>query len=187
MNNLLKWWGANTVYAFIRYDLTLFWQNPDEQGKQASPDANEQIVSKQFALSCSSCSPSLSGVWMHWGDGRLPNKCSPYDVLKGGLTFLYFWSNPTKSQRQLDRNHLTGCYVNTFLCFHPKTIDSDQVSSQSTSALADQQSRNLTSGLCSCLSWRCLLNFTTVPVSYSLLPLERTSYLKKWLSEFFIN
>lgn len=84
MNNLLKWWGANTVYAFIRYDLTLFWQNPDEQGKQASPDTNEQIVSKQFALSCSSCSPSLSGVWMHWGDGRLPNKCSPYDVLKGG-------------------------------------------------------------------------------------------------------
>lgn len=59
MNNLLKWWGANTVYAFIRYDLTLFWQNPDEQGKQASPDTNEQIVSKQFALSCSSCSPSL--------------------------------------------------------------------------------------------------------------------------------
>lgn len=185
MNNLLKWWGANTVYAFIRYDLTLFWQNPDEQGKQASPDANEQIVSKQFALSCSSCSPSLCvNALGGWPPAK---QVQSLWCFEGGLTFLYFWSNPTKSQRQLDRNHLTGCYVNAFLCFHPKTIDSDQVSSQSTSALADQQSRNLTSGLCSCLSWRCLLNFTTVPVSYSLLPLERTSYLKKWLSEFFIN
>lgn len=32
------------------------------------------------------------------------------------------------SHRQLDRNQLTSCYVNAFLCFHPKTIDGDRLS-----------------------------------------------------------
>ncbi len=80
-----------------KYVLTLFWQNLAAKTKHAFSVTQSRKDSKHFALSYSSCRPSLSGVWMWRGCGCLPNKCCPYRLRRGGvfMTFLYSWNSPT--------------------------------------------------------------------------------------------
>lgn len=76
-------------------------------------------------------------------------------------------------------NQLTGCYVNAFLCFHPKTIDGERLCSP----LIQLSSHSVTSDLCSeCLRRSCLLQLGLhySPVSCSLLTADSISL---WLEE----